>query len=111
MTERAISSTRTVGGDYFSLIYSKPSKNKLGDFLGDFNFDDYWCFKATHRQRLASYEDLLEFKNAEYVFFRKDLYQLNRLTEWIDWMVDLGGIQFLHKPTPPFSPAKVKILK
>jgi hypothetical protein len=111
MTNKPIGNSRKIGGDYFNLQYSNSSSKKLGDHISQFNFEDYWCFKGSHRQRLTSYEELLEFNHSKYTFFRKDLFPLIRITEWIDWMVNLGGINFLDKPTPPFSPQKVKIIK
>ena len=108
---KTIENCREVSGDYFKLIYSRRSNFYLKDFINKFNFDDYWCFKTTSHQRLVNYEDFLEFKNSGYTFFRKDLYDSSRILEWVDWFKNLGGLQYLAKPTPPFPPQKIIIRK
>ena len=108
---KAIVNTRKVGGDYFRLIYLRSSNLYLKDFIDKFNFDDYWCFKTTNIQKLVNYEEFLEFKYASYTFFKKDLYDVNRILEWVEWFKDLGGVQYLVKPTPPFPPQKIIIRK
>jgi hypothetical protein len=65
----------------------------------------------TNVQHMVEESDFINFLHSGYIFFKKDVYPKNRLTEWIYWMKDLGGIQYLSKPTPPFNPQKVKILK
>lgn len=42
---------------------------------------------------------------------KKDLYDVNRILEWVEWFKDLGGVQYLDKPTPPFPPQKIIIRK
>ena len=113
MTDKPISNGRIVGGDYFSLIYDRRTKNKLNHFLTQFNFSDYWCFKTTRMQRLITeYSDLLNFDYSAYIFFRKDLYNKDYILYWIKYMTDIGGIQFIHKPLPPFDPyKKINIIK
>jgi len=114
-TIKTIENARKVGGDYFRLIYVRVSDKYLKDFLHLFNFEDYWCFKCTNKQRLINYEDFLEFKYGGYIFFKKDLYDIDRIMEWLEWIeLNLkksrtGGIQFLNKPTPPFPPTKIII--
>lgn len=108
---KTIENCRQLGGDYFKLIHSRRSNLYLKDFIDKFNFDDYWCFKTTDKQRICNYEDFLEFKYSGYTFFRKDLYDVNRILEWIDWFRDLGGIKYLVRPTPPFPPQKIIIRK
>jgi len=44
-------------------------------------------------------------------FFKKELYDVDKILEWIDWFKMIGGIKYLVKPTPPFNPKKVKIKK
>jgi len=111
MTDKTICSVRKVGGDYFRLIYLRRSKNKLDYYLPLFNFDDYWCFKSSSKQRLISYDEFIEFKYSSYTFFRKDLYDLNYIQYWIDWMNSFSGIKFINMPLPPFSPQKIIIKK
>jgi len=108
---KAIENRRMVGGDYFTLQYLRSSNLYLKDFIDKFNFDDYWCFKSTRHQNIINYEDFLEFKYSSYTFFKKDLYDVNRILEWVEWFKDLGGVQYLVKPTPPFPPQKIIIRK
>jgi hypothetical protein len=113
MTEKRVENRRLVGGDYFNLIYTKiVTRGKpLKEYLHLFNFDDYWCFKMTNVQVQATYDDFINFRKSGYAFFHKSKYTLNSINEWIDWFKIRGGIQYLSKPTPPFSPNKIKIIK
>jgi len=72
-TSKTITNCRKVGGDYFRLINVKSSDKYLKDFINDFNFDDYWCFKTTDYQRLINEKDFLDFKYACYTFFQKGI--------------------------------------
>lgn len=110
-TSKTIANRRNVGGDYFKLIYLRSSNLYLKDFIDKFDFSDYWCFKATRHQKLVNYEEFLEFKYSGYTFFKKDLYDINRILEWIEWCKMIGGIQYLVKPIPPFPPQKIIIRK
>jgi hypothetical protein len=106
-----IVNARPVGGDYFKLIYARKSNKKLEDYLPLFNQEDYYILKSSGHQRLVTYDDLLEFKYASYVFFKKDLYDIGKIMIWIDWFKSIGGVQYLDKPTPPFNPKKIKIVE
>ena len=74
---KTIENCRKVGGDYFKLKYLRRSNKYLSDYINLFNFDDYWCFKSSNKQKLVSYEELLEFKYAGYIFFKKELYDID----------------------------------
>jgi len=111
MTDKTIENCRKVGGDYFKLIYSRRSNLTSDYFLKQFNFNDYHCFKSTGHQREMSYEDFLEFKYAVYIFFKKELYDKDHILKWIGWIKNIGRIQYLHKPLPPFNPEKIIIKK
>lgn len=108
---KTILSSREIGGDYFRFQELKKSNLYLKDFIDKFNFSDYWCFKTPRHQKLVNYEDFLEFKYSGYIFFKKDLYDINKILEWIEWCKMIGGIQYLNKPTPPFPPQKIIIRK
>jgi hypothetical protein len=109
-TSKTIVSNR-IGGDYFVLIYSRRSKLYLKDFINQFDFKNYHCFKSSGKQRLINEKDFLEFKYSKYVFFKKDKYDLENINEWIKYFNNFGGIQFIDKPVPPFSPNKIIIKK
>jgi hypothetical protein len=111
MTDKDILNLRVVGGDYFKLIYSRRSNKKLPDFLPLFSFDDYWCYKGTDKFREVDYQDFINFKYSCYTFFRKDLYRKEYIDKWIEYMIGLGKMKFLNKPTPPFPPEKIIIRK
>ena len=114
---KTLTNGRTVGGDYFILIRNRRSDKYLNDYLPLFNFDDYHCLKTTNCQRLISYEEFIDFKYSGYTFFKKDTYDIEMIMEWVKWYNIFmkksrgGGIQYLTKPTPPFSPNKIIIRK
>ena len=111
MKTNHIENARVVGGDYFRLIYVRVSNKTLKSHLEKFNPDDYHILKATFKQRIVSYEDLLELKYSYYIFFKKELYDINKIMEWCDYLGEVTsiGIMYLSKPTPPFSPTKLII--
>lgn len=108
-TNKTILNSRKVGGDYFFFYYNRKSNYKLDHFINQFNFNDYHCFKSTRFQILVNYQEFLEFKYASYTFIKKDLYNLNHILMWLDYLKSIGGIQFLNKPLPPFNPNKIII--
>jgi len=105
-----IVNSRPVGGDYFKLIYARKSNKKLESHLKKFNYNDYWVLKSSRHQRFVSYEDMLTFKYSGYIFFKKSIYDIDKIIEWVDYLNNFGGVQYLNKPTPPFNPKKIKIV-
>jgi len=105
-----IENARVVGGDYFRLIYVRKSNKTLQSYLDKFNPSDYHIVKCSSRQKVVSYEEMLEFKYSGYIFFLKELYDVNDILEWMS--KDFNPQQsfcYLVKPTPPFSYNKVII--
>lgn len=113
ITDKSIYNLRVVGSDDFVLLYTEihPGRKKLKDYLPLFDFDDYWCYKKTRNQVVVDYETFINFNYAGYTFFKKDLYIKKDIDRWIEFFISLGGIQYLTKPTPPFSPEKIIIRK
>ena len=104
---KTIASVRLVGGDNFLLKHDRTSSYTLGHFLPKFNFDDYYCFKATNRQRLVDLAEFMEFKYSAYLFLRKDKYDLEQIYMWFEWFDEYrpfssynGWPAFLVKPLP-----------
>lgn len=108
---KTIVNGRKVGGDYFSLKYNRSSTKTLDNFLTIFNFNNYWCLKATGHQRLITYQEFREFKYSGYTFFKKSMYNIEQIFEWVYYFRSLGRIQYLSRPTPPFSTTKIIIRK
>ena len=106
---KTISNRRKVGGDYFKLIYDRNSKKQLKDFISLFNPDDYHIMKTTNSQRIVNSEEFLEYKYSGYTFFKKDKYNLQHIENWLEYIIDMGGINYLIKPLPPFSPNNIII--
>lgn len=111
MSDKTIKNIKKVGGDFFILYYLRKSELTLYFYLNQFNPDDYWIYKSTRMFREVSYQELLEFKYAGYIFFKKDLYDKEYIDIWIEFVNILGGIQYLNKPFPPFQPSKIIIKK
>jgi len=111
MTSKTILNIRKVGGYYFTLYYLRRSELTLDFYLNQFNEEDYWIYKSTDKFREVTYEDLLEFKYANYIFFKKDIYNKEHIDKWVEFIDSIGGIKFLNKPFPPFNPSKIIIKK
>lgn len=101
-----IDNRRDVGGDYFKLLYIRKCNMTLQEHLNNFNKEEYWILKSTGNQRLVTYDDMITFKYSNYILFKKDKYDINIILEWCDF---IKPIQYLDKPTPPFSPTKIII--
>jgi hypothetical protein len=112
MTTKTIDNLRKVGGNYFSLFHTRtrPGATTLDFYLEQFNADDYWIFKYTGKFREVTYEDLLEFKFAGYIFFNKQIYNKEHIDKWIKFSNELY-IPFLVKPSPPFNITSKIIIK
>ena len=104
-----IESVRRVGGDNFYLKYTRRINKTLQKYLDEFDSDNYWIIKMSDKQRIVTYDDLLEFKHSGYIFFRKDLYDIENIMNWFNFEGFM--MKFLSKPTPPFSPKNIIIKK
>lgn len=97
---------RPINGDYFTIKKGTTAQCKydLDFFINRINFDDYYIFKSSNRQRQVSVEDFKEFKYSGYIFFKKDLFNPESIMEWADsdFMV-----HYLSRPVPPFPPSKI----
>jgi hypothetical protein len=105
MKTNHIENRRKIGGDYFFLRYSKKSNTKLNEHLTKFNSDEYYILKSSGRQKVVTYEEMLEFKFSKYTFFRKDLYDIERILQWCNYI----SFVYLDRPTPPFNCSKIII--
>ena len=105
-----IGNVKPVGGDCFKLAYARRYNKTLEDYLPLFNQEDYYILKSTGHQRLVTYDDMLTFKYSGYIFFKKSIYDIDKIIEWIEYFKSMGGVQYLDKPTPPFNPKKIKIV-
>ena len=101
--------TEKPGDDFFCLGFERTSDKYLKDYLPLFNPEDYYILKATGSQREVSIEDLLDFKYSSYILFKKDKYDKKHIENWLEFLKSIGGIMFLSKPLPPFSPNKIII--
>lgn len=109
---KTIENLRKVGGEYFIFFYSRRSKFNLDYFTNQFKWNDYWCYKSTRNQRYISELEFQDFKYSGYIFFRKNLYNKDYIDMWINYIRNIGGINYLDKPLPPFNPnTKIIIIK
>jgi len=114
MTDKLVSCPRGVGSNYFTIIHDRTRSKvyNLNYFLEKFNPDNYFIYKSTNKIKQVSIEDFLEFKFAGYIFFRRELYKNTQIDIWIDWLNYYNDrVQYLSRPTPPFSPEKIIIRK
>lgn len=105
-TKFKYSNIRKINGDYFRVEKGTTAQCKydLDFYINRINFDDYYIFKSTNRQRLVSVDEFMDFKYSSYIFFKKDLFNLDLIMQWVnsDYM-----IHFLTRPVPPFPPSKI----
>jgi hypothetical protein len=111
MTDKNIINARKVGGDYFRLYHVRKGGKSLQFYLDKFNFNCYLIYKQSRHQKKVEYSEVLDFNSAGYLFYRKDLFDEKQIQIWLDYLKDIGGIQFLNKPLPPFNPDKIIIRK
>lgn len=101
MTDKTISNINKVGDYYFRLFYDKINSNKKLDYyLNQFNINDYWIYKSTRKQRRVSIQQLYEFKNACYIFFKKDKYDYKEIDEKLNLIWEKLTFMYLIKPLP-----------
>jgi hypothetical protein len=102
---------RKVGGDYFILIFRRASNKHLSEYLDKFNHEEYHILKTTGKQRLVTYDEMLEFKYSGYTFFRKDVYNIESILGWCSYIRKYTSNKpsYLSKPTPPYSPNEIII--
>jgi hypothetical protein len=105
MKTNHIKNARKVGGDYFFLLFVRATNINLEEHLSNFNHEDYHIIKTTNKQRVVTYEEMLEFKYSGYTLFKKDLYDADIIIQWCDKFM----FKYLNKPTPPFNPNKMKV--
>ena len=101
--------TEKPGDDFFCLGFERRSDKYLKDYLPLFNIDDYYIYKSTRHQKEVSIKEFLDFKYSLYILFKKDKYDKKHIENWLEFLKSIGGIMFLSKPLPPFSPNKIII--
>ena len=108
---KTIVNVREVGGDCFRLVYVRKSNLYLKDYINKFNLEDYWIFKSTGNQRQVSVEEFLDFRYASYILFKKDLYDLQNIKDWIEFVNTFLTFTYLVKPFPPeYVKQKIRLI-
>lgn len=113
MTDKPIGNARPVGGDYFVLGYNRRSKYNLYYYLLKFRVDDYWIYKCSNKFRCVKIEDLMNFKYAGYILFKKDIYSKEHIENWVSYLhsVNRDSFIYLARPFPPFNPEDKIVIK
>jgi hypothetical protein len=107
MTDKKIENRRKVGSDCFGLQNIRKANNNLEFYLNQFDPNNYWIFKATQKQKLVSIEELIEFKYACYILFKKDKYNPDNILKWCQIIKPV----YLVKPVPPdYMLDRIKII-
>jgi hypothetical protein len=113
MTDKRLVYNGTIGGDFFSINYTKIKKGFcIEELLNRFNIDDYWIYKSTDKSRIISKEDFYKFKYSKYIFFLKTKYNSEDIDEWIKFIKDNEiMIKFISNKFPDISIRdKIKIM-
>ena len=98
----------SMNDNHFTFTYFRKCDTPLRTYLDGFDSEDYWILKGSGHQRLVTYNEFTEFKYSAYTLFNKSIYNIDNILEWCSFM---KPIQYLSKPTPPFSPKKIIIKK
>lgn len=103
---------RKIGGKWFEIRFEKKSNITLQYYLELFNQEDYHIVKSSDKQRFISYDQFIDFRYVGYLFFKKDIYDIEHIKIWLNFLPTIGGIKFLNRPFPPFNPyEKIKLKK
>jgi len=97
---------------WFRIIKSNKHKNDLDYYISRINFDNYFIYKKTNKQREVSKEDFLKFNYSGYIFFNKIIYDNKELQQSLEYLWSLGiTIMYLDKPLPRLSDLKkIKVI-
>ena len=105
-----VENKRKINSDDF--IIQKTTMGYNFNLIKDIiKYDDYYIYKSSNKQRQVTVDEFLEFKNCGYIFFKKDLYSKEWIDMWIEYIISIGGINYISKPLPPFHPSKINIIK
>ena len=105
--------------DLFSIIKNKSKKpewikrqRNLDDVIKEINFDNYFIYKKTGKQKEVTKEDFLKFNYSGYIFFNKTIYDKKELQQSLEYLWSLGiTIIYLNKPLPRLSDLKkIKVI-
>jgi hypothetical protein len=98
---------------YFEIGKNKSSDFSINNILEKYNIDlnDYYIIKGTNNFRLINVDDIPNY--AGVVCFHKDMYSLEYINRWIDFLYKEINIhpQFLHKPPPEYMLNKIKVIQ
>jgi len=103
---------RNLDGNYFKIFKSTISNLSLDYYISRINFDNYFIYKLTGKQREVSKDDFLKFNYSGYIFFNKTIYDKKELQQSLEYLWSLGiTIMYLDKPLPRLSDLKkIKVI-
>ena len=98
--------------NYFFIVKTTRSNLSLDYYISRINFNDYFIYKQTGKQKEVSKEDFLKFNYSGYIFFNKIIYDNKELQQSLEYLWSLGiTIMYLDKPLPRLSDLKkIKII-
>jgi len=96
----------------FSIEKSNIKGESLDYYISRINFNDYFIYKQSNKQKEVSKEDFLKFEYVSYIFFNKTIYDKKEIQLSLEVLWNLGlCIKFLHKPLPRLNQLKkIKVI-
>jgi hypothetical protein len=85
-------------------VYKYEAKEviTLNNLIKKYNINDYYILKASDKFRLISVNDFLEMNYCIYLLLKKDIYCINYINKWLDFInYNKFNVNFLNKPFPP----------
>lgn len=122
MTDEVLQRVGNVNGNWFGFkkvksgqtyksIINSNGKKYMYEYIDELNIKNYYIYKLSGKQKEVSLEDFMEFKYIGYIFFNKSVYNKKNIDSWINYFNNFGGVNYMDRPTPPFSPEKIIIKK
>jgi len=103
---------RKINSNYFYIKKLTISILSLDYYISRINFNDYFIYKITGKQKEVSKEDFMKFNYSGYIFFNKTIYDKKELQQSLEYLWSLGiMIYYLTKPLPRLSDLKkIKVI-
>ena len=98
--------------DNFLIWKSYKYGKSLDYFTSQINFDNYFIYKSSGKQKEVTKEDFLKFEYSRYIFFNKNKYDNKIINKKLNYIFkNKINFLFISKPLPRLSDLKkIKVI-